>query len=103
MQKTSTIFAAFIFAAIFCSLAFSQDPASDPLARATDLLNSDEIIIVWSEGPSDIVQNSNQRIYDLKLQGNLYQLDPKTKHTDEQIAGNKKLAVAAGNSGLFRS
>lgn len=97
MKNNSTFLVVLIIAVIFRSLASSQGTSADPLARATDLVNSDEIILVWSEGLSDILQYCNQRIYDLKLQGNLYQLEPKTKQTGAQIAGNKKMAIATGN------
>jgi hypothetical protein len=80
-------------------IARSQGTSSDPLERTTDLLNSDEIIMIWSQGPDDNTQSCYQKIYDLgPLQPNVNQrIVPKPLQTDQRIAGNKKLAVASGN------
>ena len=87
-------FASLIVLLFCCDRASGQGESADPLARTRDILTSEEIVLVWSQGP---VSTARQKIYDLSLQGNVFQLDPKPAQTEGEIAGNKKLAVAAGN------
>lgn len=83
------------------SQIFSQSPTSvDPLARARDLVNSSEIILIWSQGPTVDEQYCHQKMYDLDLTQPTedQRLVPKQRQVDStQIIGNKKLAVATGN------
>lgn len=79
-----------------CGGAFAQSTASDPLQRAVDVINADELILIWSQGPDDNTQYCYQKIYDLSLTPSVT-IQPKPRQTDQRIAGNKKLAVASGN------
>jgi len=79
-------------------LSARQDP--DRLARVRDLVNSDEIVLVWNEGTNPSNQFFHQRIYDAETQnigGNdTTLLIPKTIQLDSPVF-NRRVAVAAGN------
>jgi len=81
--------------AVMGTQAQAQGTPDDPLRRATDVINADELILIWSQGPDDNTQYCYQKIYDLNLTP--LSIEPKPRHTDQRIAGNKKLAVASGN------
>ncbi len=71
----------------------------DRLARVRDLVNSNELIMVWNQGDNPNSQFINQRIYDLDLtQSNTdARLIQKPIYIDSVVSGNKRIAVAAGN------
>ena len=79
----------------------------DRLARVRDLVNSKELIMVWSQGDNANSQNSYQRIYDLDLtQSNVdARLIQKPINIDSTISGNKRISVASGNflGGSFKN
>ncbi len=83
-------------------ISASSQPAGykDRLARVRDLVNSDELIMIWGQGPSQNDQSIYQRIYDLNLThpgGVDSTLVSKPVQIDSSITGNKRLAVATGN------
>jgi hypothetical protein len=83
--------------------SFSSFPQSteykDRLGSVRDLVNSNELIMIWSEGLGSN-QFCNQRIYDLDLThpgGVDSTLIKKPLSVDSAITGGKRLAVATGN------
>ena len=84
-----------------CVSSFSQTSGyKDRLSRVRDLVNSNELIMIWSEGIDQNNQFCNQRIYDLDLTdpgGVDSTLTKKPLNIDSSITGNKKLSVATGN------
>ena len=80
--------------------AFSQPAYKDRLGGVRDLVNSNELIMVWSQGPNQSSQFCYQRIYDLNLLqpgGPDSALIKKPIYIDSTISGNYSLAVASGN------
>lgn len=72
----------------------------DRLNQVKDLVNSDELIMIWSQGENSNNQNLHQRIYDLDLTqpgGVDSTLVRKPLEIDSSITGNKTLAVTSGN------
>ncbi|HTO93167.1 MAG TPA: hypothetical protein VMM80_02305, partial [Bacteroidota bacterium] len=73
----------------------------DRLARVRDLVNSSELAMIWSQGGGQFSGDTcRQRIYDLDLTapgGVDSTLVRKPLSIDSAIAGDKRLAVAAGN------
>ncbi len=72
----------------------------DRLNQVKDLVNSNELIMIWSQGANSNDQNLHQRIYDLDLTrpgGVDSTLVRKPLQIDSAITGNKTLAVASGN------
>ena len=72
----------------------------DRLNQVKDLVNSNELIMIWSQGDNSSAQNLHQRIYDLDLTrpgGVDSTLVRKPLEIDSSITGNKTLAVASGN------
>ena len=91
-------------ALIFISACFSVFPQNsdykDRLGGVRDLVNSNELIMVWSQGPNQSSQFCYQRIYDLNLLqpgGPDSALIKKPIYIDSTISGNYSLAVATGN------
>lgn len=102
MARSFSLFALTGSIIIFIT-SFSSFPQSteykDRLGSVRDLVNSNELIMIWSEGLGDN-QLCNQRIYDLDLthQGGVDStLIKKPLSVDSSITGNKRLAVATGN------
>ena len=79
--------------------AFAQHAGyHDRLARVRDLINSQELVMIWGEGASSSTQSCYQRIYDLAPAGGVdSSLVREPEHIDSALAGNKGMAVAAGN------
>ncbi len=79
--------------------AASQGVAeADPLARAREIASSNEIVMIWSQGPADKLQRSNFKIYDLDLTRPVDQaLTTGGLLGDSLIGGKKGLSVATGN------
>jgi hypothetical protein len=72
----------------------------DRLSGVRDLINSNELIMIWSEGMDQSNQFCYQRILDLDLThpgGVDSTLIKKPLNIDSTITGHKKLAVATGN------
>ena len=72
----------------------------DRLGGVRDLVNSNELIMVWNQGPNQSSQFCYQRIYDLNLLqpgGPDSALIKKPIYIDSTISGNYSLAVATGN------
>ena len=80
----------------------------DRLARVRDIVNSDELIMIWSQGPSFNAHALHQRTFDLDLTrpgGVDSTLVRKPLEIDSAIVANERLAVATGNflGGKFKS
>ncbi len=72
----------------------------DRLSQVRDLINSSELIMVYSQGENESSQFCYQRIYDLDLTnpgGPDSTLIKKPLQIDSTITGNKSIAVASGN------
>jgi hypothetical protein len=72
----------------------------DRLARVRDLVNSNELVMIWSQGPDQNNQSCYQRIYDLNLThpgGVDSTLVRMPVQMDSAITGNQRLVVATGN------
>jgi hypothetical protein len=72
----------------------------DRLARVRDLVNSQELVMIWNQGPNVSAQSCYQRIYKLDLTqpaGVDSTLVPKPLQVDSAISGRQRLAVASGN------
>lgn len=84
-----------------CFSSFSQTAGyKDRLSQVRDLVNSNELIMIWSEGLDQSNQFCYQRIFDLDLThpgGVDSTLTKKPLNIDSSITGNRKLAVATGN------
>jgi hypothetical protein len=79
---------------------FTQDTQNeDRLSRIRDIINNNELILLWSQGEDENEHFSYQRIYNLDLtQPNVDQtLVPAGIHNDQPVAGNRRMAVATGN------
>ncbi|NND73086.1 MAG: T9SS type A sorting domain-containing protein [Rhodothermales bacterium] len=94
------------FLVVISLLLFLPDAASaqetgDRLARLRDVTSNSEMILLWTEdmeqGTSD--EHMNLRMYDLDLaESDLsLRLAQKPIQTDSIVAGNRRVAVAAGN------
>ncbi len=90
--------------AVILSVSFSNlaqtSGYKDRLNQVRDLVNSNELVMIWSQGESTVNQFCYQRIYDLDLTnpgGVDSTLVKKPLHIDSSITGNKILAVASGN------
>lgn len=98
--SSNTIIASVIIF-ITCFSAFPQSTTyKDRLSQVRDLVNSNELIMVWSQGENSNNQNLHQRIYDLDLinpGGPDSTLTRKPLQIDSSITGNKSIAVASGN------
>ena len=71
---------------------------ADPLAKVRELASSNEIVMIWSQGPTDNSQQSNFKLYDLDLTRPVDQaLKTGGRLTDSLIGGRKGLSVATGN------
>ena len=81
--------------------AFSQNSDyKDRLGSVRDLVNSNELIMIWNQGENQSSQFCYQRIYDLDLThpgGTDSTLRKKPIYIDSAITGNKNMAVATGN------
>jgi len=80
------------------TLCFSQ--YKDRLSQVRDLVNSNELIMVWSQGVNSNNQFCYQRVYDLDLTnpgGVDSTLIRKPLQIDSSITGKKRIAVASGN------
>ncbi|KAA0246780.1 MAG: T9SS C-terminal target domain-containing protein [Chlorobiota bacterium] len=83
---------------IISSISFSQ--YKDRLSQVRDLVNSNELIMIWSQGENSTNQFCYQRIYDLDLThpgGVDSTLRKKSLQIDSSITGRKTIAVATGN------
>jgi Secretion system C-terminal sorting domain/CARDB len=72
----------------------------DRLARVRDMVNSDELIMIWSQGPTFNAHALYQRVFDLDLTrpgGVDSTLVRKPLEIDSAIVQNERLAVATGN------
>ena len=98
--STNTLLASVIIF-ITCFSAFPQSATyKDRLGAVRDLVNSNELIMIWSQGVNSNNQFCYQRIYDLDLThpgGVDSTLIRKPLNIDSAIVGNKRLAVATGN------
>jgi hypothetical protein len=89
--------------------AWSQQGGyKDRLARVRDIVNSDELIMIWSQGPTFNAHALYQRAFDLDLTrpgGVDSTLVRKSLQIDSAIVGNERLAVATGNflGGKFKN
>ncbi len=86
-------------APLFPVQVFSQDATDeDPLSRVHELASSNEIVMIWSQGPTDQSQHSNFKIYDLDPTRPVDQaLKSGGLIVDSLIGGRKGLSVATGN------
>jgi len=78
----------------------AQSGYKDRLNQVKDLVNSNELIMIWSQGENSNNQFCYQRIYDLDLTnpgGTDSTLVRKPLQIDSSVTGNKNLAVASGN------
>ncbi|MEJ2196141.1 MAG: CARDB domain-containing protein, partial [Ignavibacteriaceae bacterium] len=78
----------------------AQSAYRDRLNQVKDLVNSNELIMIWSQGENSNNQFCYQRIYDLDLTnpgGTDSTLVRKPLQIDSSITGRKQLAVASGN------
>jgi Secretion system C-terminal sorting domain/FG-GAP-like repeat len=91
---------AFILVITITSMASSQTTGyRDRLARVRDVVDSKELVMIWSEGPTFNTHTSHQRIYDLDL------LQPvpdstlvrKPVQADSLVPEYERMSVAAGN------
>jgi hypothetical protein len=98
-------------ALIFISSCFSAFPQvsdyKDRLGSVRDLVNSNELIMIWNQGESQSSQNCYQRIFDLDLThpGEMDSiLIRKPLQIDSAITDNYSMAVATGNflNGSFK-
>lgn len=88
-----------IFATSFSSFSQTSD-YKDRLGAVRDLVNSNELIMIWSQGEDFNSHLCYQRIYDLDLThpgGVDSTLTKKPLNIDSSITGAKRLAVATGN------
>jgi hypothetical protein len=79
---------------------FSFSQYKDRLSQVKDLVNSNELIMIWSQGENSTNQFCYQRIYDLDLTnpgGVDSTLIRKPLQIDSSITGWKRIAVASGN------
>ena len=94
-----------LYCALFIFFSGSQifsQPSNykDRLGSVRDLINSNELIMIWSQGDDQSSQFCYQRIYDLDLThpgGVDSTLRKKPIYIDSAIVGNKNMAVATGN------
>lgn len=100
----------FIIILALLTFSASAQPGGykDRLARVRDLVNSNELIMIWSQGLSYNDYNCYQRIFDLDLTqpgGVDSTLVRKPLQIDSAITGNLNLAVASGNflGGKFKN
>ena len=100
LQVIRTTLSVFILLLSF-TCTFAQVNKNDPLGRAKDLVNSDEIVILHSQslGSDPNLHNARARIFDMDLnQTNVDQkVVPKNLQTDSSVIGNKRMAVTSGN------
>ncbi|MFI5406713.1 MAG: hypothetical protein ACHQ1D_09405, partial [Nitrososphaerales archaeon] len=78
----------------------AQSGYKDRLNQVKDLVNSNELIMIWSQGVNTNNQFCYQRIYDLDLThpgGVDSTLVRKSLQIDSSITGRKTLSVASGN------
>jgi hypothetical protein len=105
ISLTTILSALTIFTASFS--IFSQTSTyKDRLARVRDMANSNELIMIWSQGDNQNTQKSYQRIYDLDLTQPLdSRLVTKPVNIDSTVSGNKRITVATGNflGGKFKN
>ncbi|MGA9119994.1 MAG: T9SS type A sorting domain-containing protein [Bacteroidota bacterium] len=98
-SRRSTVL--FLLMSISLVPAFAQHVGyHDRLARVRDLINSQELVMIWGQGASSSTQSCYQRIYDLNLSvpsGVDSSLVREPEHIDSALAGNKGMAVAAGD------
>jgi len=86
--------AVFIPAQVICQDATDEDP----LSRVHELASSNEIVMIWSQGPTVQDQHSNFKIYDLDPTRPVDQsLKTGGRIVDSLIGGRKGLSVATGN------
>jgi hypothetical protein len=103
MENRDTFFISFTVSAliVFCFSSFPQSSNyKDRLGGVRDLVNSNELVMIWSQGESQSNQFCYQRIYDLDLThpgGVDSTLRRKPIYIDSAITGNRNLAVATGN------
>jgi hypothetical protein len=98
--STNTLIASVIIF-ITCFSAFPQSATyKDRLGAVRDLVNSNELIMIWNQGETFGSQFCYQRVFDLDLThpgGVDSTLIRKQLNIDSAIVGNKRLAVATGN------
>ena len=96
----TTLYIVFLLS-IACFSSYSQtSDYKDRLSQVRDLVNSNELIMIWSQGVNSNNQFCYQRIYDLDLThpgGPDSTLRKKPLQIDSSITGNKSIAVASGN------
>jgi len=101
MMKMRPLSAALLMSIAVLTTSFAQiSNYKDRLSRVRDLVNSNELIMIWNQGDNPTNQFCYQRIFDLDLThpGGLDStLIRKPLHIDSTITGNKKMAVATGN------
>lgn len=82
-------------------VASAQVNKNDPLSRAKDLVNSDEIILLHSQslGSDPNIHNARGRIFDMDLNTTVVndKIVPKNLQTDSSVIGNKRMALTSGN------
>jgi hypothetical protein len=78
--------------------AVAQD-SGDRLSRLRDLIDNNELIMIWSQGENANEHYSHLRIYNLDMtQSEVNQrLVPAEIRTDSLVTGNRQMAVATGN------
>ena len=100
-MKHTFMFFIYIIVFIFISMPIYSQTTEyrDRFAAIRDLINSNELIMIWGEGPNQNNQTIHQRIYDLDLTqpGLDTRLAQKPIQFDSLITGNKRLTVATGN------
>ncbi|HEX9252245.1 MAG TPA: T9SS type A sorting domain-containing protein [Ignavibacteriaceae bacterium] len=99
LAVNALIAALIIFATCICTFPQSST-YKDRLGAVRDLVNSNELIMIWNQGETFGSQFCYQRIYDLNLTqpgGVDSTLIKKPLNIDSSIVGNRRLAVATGN------
>ena len=101
MKKIQILYQVAFCAMLMFSVAVeAQSDYKDRLNQVKDLVNSNELIMIWSQGVNTNNQNLYQKIYDLDLThpgGVDSTLVRKPRQIDSAITGNKSMAVATGN------
>ena len=98
-HRTSLI--ALLLSLLFAAGISDAQPAGDTdrLAGVRDIVDDNELIMIWSNGETRTEHYSHQRIYDLDLtkSENDQRLVPGQIRTDSIVTGTRQMAVATGD------
>jgi len=96
----SSLTISLIFILVFSHPVYSQNPEDgDRLAQVRDLVDNNDLILIWSQGENQNEHFSHQRIYNLDMT----QSTPEQRlvageiQTDSLVTGSRQMAVASGN------